>query len=191
MKKSSAIIIALIGGLLLCSCKSGKRDNLTGKEFEGYYYSCEYISLDFKPDSTVNGHFSSTDFVGSFSDDMYGHYEYAHPYITIVWEKADPKNDVYKKVLSNPDSLIVNEALDTLWLFEGEEKFTLPKYSLLDSIFDIDKNASIPVQIGEFLYRLQLFALLFFFKYIIPIGIVLAIVLLAKKIMKKRKKEQT
>ena len=183
MRKLPFIIITIIGTLPLCSCK---KDNLTGKEFQGYYYTCERLSIDFNSDSKVTGCISSTDFVGHFSDVIYGHYDYKHPYVNIVWEKTNPRNDKYKELIPNPDSLIVNEALDTLLLYEKGVKYELPKYSF----FNIDKNAPLKQQIGDLTYQLFLFIIVFFFKNIFPITIVIILFLLffvIKRIVRRKR----
>ena len=78
--------LAIIVFLCLCSCS---KDGMDGKEYVGYYKPIERMSLEFRKNSEVVGKISSTDFVGRFSDRLYGRYEYKHPHIAITWEKAD------------------------------------------------------------------------------------------------------
>jgi len=166
MKNFIVFLVATLGVLLLLSCK---KDGLTGKAYQGNFYTYERLTLEFESNSRVVGHISSTDFVGNFSDVVYGHYDYKHPYLNIVWDGIGSSNEKYKEVISNPDSLKVNEALDMLWLYEKGEKYTLPEFSL----YKIDKNDPITKQIGDFFSQSITLAIVFIFKNIIPIAIIL------------------
>ena len=108
--------------LLLASCR---KDELTENVYDGYYHPIERIRLEFKTDSRVSGRISSTDFVGRFHDDLYGHYDYEYPYINISWDRAALGNRVYMSPPVNPDSMVINATLDTLFLYEGGEAYEL------------------------------------------------------------------
>ena len=179
MKKRLSVVVMLMVTICLCSCS---KDGLAGREFQGYYHTCEMISLEFKADNNVESEIFSTDFVGNFSDQIYGHYEYKHPNVNISWVRVDSNNDVYKKVMSNPDSIIINESLDTLILYEGNEKFVLPQWHL----YSVDRNAPLGQQIGEYCYQSILLVILFIIRYFFYI--VIAIVLLVWFIKRRKKK---
>ena len=160
----------------MCSCSSSE-DSLTGREYDGYYKTCERISIEFEKDSRVVAEISSTDFVGHFSDRVYGQYEYKHPYITINWTEVDSDNDEYKSVISSPDSIIINESLDTLRLWERNEEHVLPKFQL----YHIDRDASFPEQIAEYCYLTIILIIVFvieYFFYIVLAGIILTLVII-------------
>lgn len=128
--KTNGLFVAIILMVTIC-LSSCERDGLTGRKYQGYYHPIEKISIEFEANSKVIGEISSTDFVGHFSDRLYGNYEYKHPYISITWTSIDSDNDVYKSLGSSPDSIIVNESLDTLSLYEVNEKYVLPKHSTI------------------------------------------------------------
>lgn len=172
--------LALIVIICLCSCSKGGMD---GKEYEGYYNPIEWISLEFGKNSEVVGKISSTDFVGRFSDRLYGHYEYKHPHIAITWERIDADNDRYTSVIPGPDSIIVNESLDTLRLYERSEEFILPKYQL----YHIDSNAPFPEQIGQYCSQTILLCILFIVRNFIYIVIAIIIMILVMKWRKRRR----
>lgn len=180
-KRKFLVVVTFIMAVCFCSCSDNA---LTGKKYQGYYHSCENISIEFKRDSMVVGRISSTDFVGHFSDRLYGHYEFHHPYIVVTWQGADSNNDIYKSNTSSPDSIIINESLDTLRLYEKDEEYVLPEYHL----YQIDSNASIPEQIGQFCGQTIVLAIIFIIKnfiYIVCTAIILAFVI---KWWKKRMK---
>jgi hypothetical protein len=129
------------------------------------------------------GKISSTDFVGRFSDRLYGHYEYNHPHIAITWEKADADNDVYTNVIPCPDSIIVNESLDTLRIYERSEEYILPKYQL----YHIDSNAPFLEQIGQYCSQTILLCILFIVRNFIYIVIAIIIMILVMKWRKRRR----
>jgi hypothetical protein len=165
--------------ICFCSCS---KDNLTGREYQGYYHTCERISLEFKSNSKVVANISSTDFVGHFSDCVYGHYEYKHPNVIITWMKVDFNNDKYKNVISNPDSIIINESLDTLWLYEKNEEFVLPKYNL----YQIDKNAPFLEQVGQYCYQSIILIILFIVDNFFSLVIAIVILVFFMKWRKKK-----
>lgn len=181
------LLLVMAGMLLSCSSNI---DELSGKKFEGYYETCERITIDFDSDSRVTGQISSTDFVGNFSDYIYGHYKYNAPNIVIVWEKIDDDNEKHKSILPNPDSVIINESLDTLRLYEGGRKYVLPEYRF----FHIDKSASVPEQIGFFIYMCFLSSIVFlceyFFQIIFTLILVLIIFFVWKRIKKKKQEKR-
>lgn len=117
-------VLFLIIPLLLASCK---KDELTENVYVGYYHPTERIRLEFKTDSRVAGRISSTDFVGRFHDNSYGHYDYKFPHINISWDRTALGNQVYKSPPVNPDSIVINATLDTLVLYEGGEAYELQK----------------------------------------------------------------
>ena len=166
--------------LSLCSCGN---NNLTGKSYQGYYNSCERICLEFESNSQVEGEISSADFVGSFTDYVYGHYEYKHPYIIITWTKTDLDNEVYKSVISNPDSTIVNGSLDTLRLYEGNEEYILPRYHL----YQIDENASFMEKVGQYCGQSLFLVFIFVIRHFFTLVAAIAILAYAMKWCKKRK----
>ena len=172
--------LAIIVFLCLCSCS---KDGMDGKEYVGYYKPIERMSLEFRKNSEVVGKISSTDFVGRFSDRLYGHYEYKHPHIAITWEKADADNDVYTNVIPCPDSIIVNESLDTLRIYERSEEYILPKYQL----YHIDSNAPFLEQIGQYCSQTILLCILFIVRNFIYIVIAIIIMILAMKWRKRRR----
>ena len=160
MKNFIVFLVATLGVLLLLSCK---KEGLIGKEYQGNFYTCERLTLEFESNSRVVGHISSTDFVGNFSDVVYGHYDYKHPYLNIVWDEIGSSNEKYKEVIPNPDSLKVNKTLDMLWLYDKGEMYTLPEFSL----YKIDKNDPITKQIGDFFGQSITLAIVFIFKNIL------------------------
>lgn len=170
--------------LVAVSLYSCDNNNLTGKSYQGYYNACERIYIEFESNSQVEGEISSTDFVGRFTDYVRGHYEYKHPYIIITWTKADSDNEVYKNVISNPDSTIVNESLDTLRLYEGNEEYILPRYHL----YQIDENASFMEKVGQYSYQTFLLIIIFIVRYFFYIIAAIVILRFAIRWRKKRKK---
>ena len=94
MGYKNSLLLVMAGMLLSCSSNN---DELSGKKFEGYYETCERITIDFDSDSKVTGQISSTDFVGNFSDYIYGHYKYKAPNIVIVWEKINDDNEKHSQ----------------------------------------------------------------------------------------------
>ena len=172
--------LAIIVFLCLCSCS---KDGMDGKEYVGYYKPIERMSLEFRKNSEVVGKISSTDFVGRFTDYVCGHYEYKHPYIIITWIKADSDNEVYKNVISNPDSTIVNESLDTLRLYEGNEEYILPRYHL----YQIDENASFMEKVGQYSYQTLLLIIIFIVRYFFYIIAAIVILRFAIRWRKKGK----
>ena len=170
--------------LVAVSLYSCDNNNLTGKSYQGYYNACERIYIEFESNSQVEGEISSTDFVGRFTDYVCGHYEYKHPYIIITWTKADSDNEVYKNVISNPDSTIVNESLDTLRLYEGNEEYILPRYHL----YQIDENASFMEKVGQYSYQTFLLIIIFIVRYFFYIIAAIVILRFAIRWRKKRKK---
>lgn len=110
--------IVFVSGLVLIAacayfCKSCGGNRLNGKEFDCYDEGLRTL-ITFESDSTVVCSYSSFDFVASISDNVYGHYEYRHPNVFITWDSVSSKNIQYSEVPNNPDSIIVNESLDTL-----------------------------------------------------------------------------
>ena len=170
--------------LVAVSLYSCDNNNLTGKSYQGYYNACERIYIEFESNSQVEGEISSTDFVGRFTDYVCGHYEYKHPYIIITWTKADSDNEVYKNVISNPDSTIVNESLDTLRLYEGNEEYILPRYHL----YQIDENASFMEKVGQYSYQTFLLIIIFIVRYFFYIIAAIVILRFAIRWRKKGKK---
>ena len=124
MIKFNWLILLAISFLLLCSCK---RDEFTGKEYVGYYHPIEQISLDFKAGGHVTARINSTDFVGWFSDKLYGHYEYSNPVLTLSWDRAPHGNWEYKDCPPDPDSILISPSLDTLILYEGDSSYVLKR----------------------------------------------------------------
>ena len=173
------ILIITVG-----SC-SGNKEELTGKEFGGYYNACERIFLEFKENNEVEAVISSTDFVGRFCDKIYGQYEYKHPNVIVTWSKVDPDNEQYKKVMSNPDSIIVNESLDTLTLYERKEEFVLSKATL----YNITPNAPLMQQLYEYYYQSILLVLFFIIKYFFYFVIAIALLVLFLKWRNRNKKK--
>ena len=58
MGYKNSLLLVMAGMLLSCSSNI---DELSGKKFEGYYETCERITIDFDSDSKVTGQISSTD----------------------------------------------------------------------------------------------------------------------------------
>jgi hypothetical protein len=156
---------------------------MDGKEYVGYYKPIERMFLEFRKNSEVVGVISSTDFVGHFSDRLYGHYEYKHPHIAITWEKADADNDVYTNVFPCTDSIIVNKSLDTLRIYERSEEYILPKYQL----YNIDSNAPFLEQIGQYCSQTILLCIFFIVRNFIYIVIAIIIMILVMKWRKRRR----
>ena len=180
--KGLLVVILLIMTICFSSCS---KDGLTGRRYVGYYQPVEKISLEFETDSRVVGEISSTDFVGHFSDCIYGSYEYKHPYIKITWTEVDSDNDKYKSVISSPDSIIINESLDTLRLYEKTEDYVLTKHSL----YQIDSNAPILEQIGQYCGQTILLLIIFVIKNFFLIVLAVIIMVLVKKWRKKGRKK--
>ena len=120
-KRISYIIIVLVAVTAIPSCMHD------GIDYFGYYHSCEAFTFTFKPDSTIECHMFSTEFVGHFSDYHYGHFTKNGPYIDIVWDKAHPNNMRDTKPLQNPDSAKFNATRDTLHYWESGEEFILTR----------------------------------------------------------------
>ena len=181
--RTNGIFVTIVLMVIIClsSCES---DGLTGREYQGYYHPVERIFIEFEANSKVVGEISSTDFVGHFSDRLYGNYEYKHPYISITWTAVDSDNDKYKSVISSPDSIVVNESLDTLRLYEGNEEYVLPKYRL----YQIDETAPFQEQIGQYCGQTIFLILVFFIKNFITIVIVVIVLVIGRKLWKRRKK---
>ncbi len=78
----------------------GKKDNLTGKSFMGYYLSCQRIGIQFKRDNIALAHISSTEFVGHFILEFHGTYTYDGSNIVIDWgdNKVDMEYAVYDSI---------------------------------------------------------------------------------------------
>lgn len=78
----------------------GKKDNLTGKSFMGYYLSCQRIGIQFKRDNIALARISSTDFVGHFTLEFHGTYTYDGSNIVIDWgdNKVDMEYAVYDSI---------------------------------------------------------------------------------------------
>ena len=135
MKKNTVFMALALVLLMLSSClmnidnlNNDKRfDIYEGEVFFGGYHACEAIDIKFSTDSLVIGRIYSVDFVGNFSDVIYGHYTYRHPYYYIVWDKFYPNNEVYRDSLPQLDSIKINETKDTIWMYEGKEFFVLNK----------------------------------------------------------------
>lgn len=138
--------------------------------------------MEFESNSKVVANISSTDFVGHFTDRVYGHYDYDHPNIIINWTEVESDNDVYKDVMLNPDRIIINESLDTLWLYEKNEEFVLPKYHL----YQIDKNAPFLVQVGQYCYQSIFLVILFIIKHFFSIVVAIIILVVFMKWRKER-----
>ena len=121
------ILIGLIGLFFFNSCS--QRDALSEKAFEGYYHPIEYIVIRFHPNSEVSARICCTEVVGSFHVEVYGHYEYRHPFINIAWEKMEDNGYHYcEGLINNPDSLRINDALNTLYLYEDSERYVLSSF---------------------------------------------------------------
>lgn len=112
--------------------------------------------MEFETDSRVVGEISSTDFVGHFSD----------------------------CIISSPDSIIINESLDTLRLYEKTEDYVLTKHSL----YQIDSNAPILEQIGQYCGQTILLLIIFVIKNFLLIVLAVIIMVLVKKWRKKGRK---
>jgi hypothetical protein len=123
MKKHCLIFFVF---LVLYSCTG---DELTDKEFDGYYHPVERISLEFKSGRRVIGRIRSTEFVGRFHDKIYGHYDYAFPNVYISWDRSALENQVYRKKPADPDSIILHNSLDTIELYESGATYVLLKNS--------------------------------------------------------------
>ena len=122
--RNCRVIILSVALLVVYSCQ---RDELTGKEYVGYYHPIEWISLDFKPGGHVTGRIGSTDAAGWFRDKAYGHYGYDDTQLTLSWDHVPVGNLVYHHCPSDPDSIVVSPSLDSLVLYEGEEKYVLER----------------------------------------------------------------
>ena len=118
------IIIVFVPLLMVCSCQ---RDELAGKQYVGNYHPIEWISIDFKPGGQVTGRIGSTDAAGWFRDKAYGHYGYDDTQLTLSWDHVPVGNLVYHHCPSDPDSIVVSPSLDSLVLYEGEEKYVLER----------------------------------------------------------------
>ena len=122
MTKYNYLFLLACIALLLCSCK---RDDLTDKEFVGFYRSIDRISLDFKAGGRVTARINSTDAVGWYCDKLYGHYKYSNPVLTLSWKHASLGNWEYKHCPPDPDSILISPSLDTLILYEGDASYVL------------------------------------------------------------------
>ncbi|MBQ9556542.1 MAG: hypothetical protein IJV05_09990 [Muribaculaceae bacterium] len=178
--RSILITVALLVTVCVCSCSHG---GLSGKEFRGSYQPAEIISLKFDDDSTATAHIYSTDYAGHFSDCFYGKYEYRHPYITIEWQRVDPDNEKYRHVILNPDSVMVNEALDTIYLYEGNRKEILPNAGF----YHIEDNASLGEKMGQYCYQTLLLIIVFTIDHFIPLLAIAILLFLAVRWWKKKR----
>ncbi|MBR5688170.1 MAG: hypothetical protein IKX36_09445 [Prevotella sp.] len=174
------VAVAFMVAFCFFSCS---KDGLPGKKFQGYYHPTERISLKFETNSKVVGEISSTDFVGNFADRVYGNYEFLKPYIKITWMDVDSDNEVYKSVISNPDTIMINESLDTIRLWDGNDEFVLPKCQL----YNIDKNASVLEQIGQYCSQSIILIFVFIIKYFFYIVAAVIFVFVVRWWKKKRK----
>lgn len=139
--KTKGLIVAIVSMMLICFSSCDK-EGLTGRKYQGYYHPIERISIEFEDNSKVVAVITSADFVGYFSDRLFGNYEYKHPYVSITWTKVDSDNDKYKSLISSPDSAIMNESLDTLRLYEGDEEYVLSKQNrskLMRLLFSLNR----------------------------------------------------
>ena len=93
----------------------------------------------------------------------------------------DSDNDKYKSIISSPDSIIINESLDTLRLYEKTEDYVLTKHSL----YQIDSNAPILEQIGQYCGQTILLLIIFVIKNFFLIVLAVIIMVLVKKWRKK------
>ena len=141
MKKVVFVLALALIAACVYFCKSCGGNRLNGKEFDCYDEGLRTL-ISFESDSTVVCSYSSFDFVASISDNVYGHYEYRHPNVFITWDSVSSKNIQYSEVPNNPDSIIVNESLDTLRCcykdFFGNESMVMSK----PSFFKMNENRS-------------------------------------------------
>ena len=93
----------------------GEKDALTGKTFEGYYLSCQRISISFNRDNIALARISSTDFVGHFTEKFHGTYTYDSSKTVIDWgeNEVDMEYAVYDSIKHE------------LTLYGGKEKHVL------------------------------------------------------------------
>ena len=124
MKRILLILFGL-GIFLIISCNK-YRDALTDKSFEGNYYSIEGITITFNPNSKVKARIYGLEVVGGFNMEVYGHYRYRHPYVDIVWEKMDNNGwHRCKELKHSPDSVLINDSINKMSLFEDGKCYLL------------------------------------------------------------------
>ena len=184
--------IVFVSGLVLIAacvyfCKSCGGNRLNGKEFDCYDEGLRALIM-FESDSTVVCCYSSFDFVASISDKVYGHYEYRHPNVFITWDSVSSKNIQYSEVLNNPDSIIVNESLDTLRCcykdFFGNESMVMSK----PSFFKMNENRSwIRVLFAKWA-MLQVASIVLCIKYFFQILLFYIVLYLSVRFYRKKKR---
>ena len=177
--------IVFVSGLVLIAacvyfCKYYNKNELCGREFRGYYNSCQYMNLSFESNTEVVANICSADFVGRFSDNVYGHYHYKKPYVVISWEKVAPDNDEYKKVIRCPDSVRVDESLESLSYYDGNVCYVMSD----NSFCGVLKNT--PLQ--ELPYLLLLCFLRFVFGNFVYILLFCIVLYLVVRFYRKRKR---
>ena len=122
--KRLSILIIFLHFILGFSCNRSKGEEFYGS-YSGYYVVCEKIELDFQSSYRVEATISSTDFVGHFSDKMYGKYEMYGDSIFIKWTSVNKDNDSYKSVPTGIDTVLLTNSPDTIRFIScGEHKLT-------------------------------------------------------------------
>ena len=123
-----------------------------GEEFHGsysgYYVVCERIELDFQSSNRVEATISSTDFVGRFSDKLYGKYEKRGDSIFIKWTSFDMDNEktCYRYVPTDIDTVFLTDSPDTIRFVSQGDVHILTDDSIIK-------------QLPRFSYELFIFAL--------------------------------
>ena len=113
--KRLSIIILFLHFILGFSCNRPMGEEFHGS-YSGYYVVCERIELDFQSSNRVEATISSTDFVGRFSDKMYGKYEMYGDSVFIKWTSVDKDNEnsSYKCVPTDIDTVFLTDSPDTI-----------------------------------------------------------------------------
>lgn len=187
MRKKVFVSALVLIAACVYFCKSCGGNRLNGKEFDCYDEGLRTL-ITFESDSTVVCSYSSFDFVASISDKVYGHYEYRHPNVFITWDSVSSKNIQYSEVPNNPDSIIVNESLDTLRCcykdFFGNETMVMSK----PSFFKMNENRSwIRVLFAKWA-MLQFASIVLCIKYFFQILLFYIVLYLSVRFYRKKKR---
>lgn len=89
--------------------------------YDGYYEMCQRISLEINEPNNAIGYVSSTDFVGHFSDAIYGKYDKNGDTLIIKWDSIATDNTCYKELPLAFDTVIYTNSSDTLEMMHKGE----------------------------------------------------------------------
>lgn len=107
--------------------------------YDGYYEMCQRISLEINEPNNAIGYVSSTDFVGHFSDAIYGKYDKNGDTLIIKWDSIATDNTCYNELPLAFDTVIYTNSSDTLEMMHKGEQLRLHRteHSTFNSIRSI------------------------------------------------------